>query len=120
MAEMIQDDACKLVIICERLIAEAAGVDTSDTHLRLRVEGFVQAVGYRHFVISQASRLGVDGWIRNRSDGTVEVLVSGPNTAVETLVGLCMKGPPGARVGNVELHRAEPPAEKGFHRRPLL
>lgn len=90
------------------------------THLRLRIEGFVQAVGYRNYVMSEASRLGVDGWVRNRSDGTVEALVSGPNAAVETLVGLCMKGPPGARVANVELHKAEPATEKGFHRKPAV
>ena len=47
------------------------------THLRLRIEGFVQAVGYRNYVISEATRLGVDGWVRNRTDGTVEALVSG-------------------------------------------
>ena len=47
------------------------------TSLRLRIEGFVQAVGYRNFAIDEAQRLGLDGWIRNRSDGTVEVLVSG-------------------------------------------
>jgi acylphosphatase len=91
-----------------------------DTHLRLRIEGFVQAVGYRNFVIAEATRLGVDGWIRNRADGTVEALVSGPNKAVETLVGLCMKGPPGSTVRNVELHKAEPAPEKGFRRRPSL
>jgi acylphosphatase len=90
------------------------------THLRLRIEGFVQAVGYRNFVIGEATRLGVDGWIRNRADGTVEVLVSGPNAPVETLVGLCMKGPPGATVRDVEMHKAEAPAEKGFRRRPSL
>ncbi len=94
--------------------------DSDLTHMRLRIEGFVQAVGYRNFVISEAARLGVDGWIRNRSDGTVEVLVSGPNKAVETLIGHCMKGPPGSRVGNVELHKAEAAAEKGFRRRPSL
>jgi len=94
--------------------------DSDLTHMRLRIEGFVQAVGYRNFVISEAARLGVDGWIRNRSDGTVEVLVSGPNKAVETLIGHCMKGPPGSRVGNVEVHKAEPAAEKGFRRRPSL
>jgi len=90
------------------------------THLRLRIEGSVQAVGYRNFVITEAARLGVDGWIRNRSDGTVEALVSGPNALVETLIALCMRGPPGARVANVEMHRAEPPAEKGFRGRPTL
>jgi acylphosphatase len=94
--------------------------DDEQTHLRLRIEGFVQAVGYRNFVIGEAARLGIDGWIRNRSDGTVEALVSGPNAAVETLVGFCMKGPPGSTIKNVELHKAEAPAEKGFKRRPSL
>ena len=95
--------------------------DSDDlTHLRLKIEGFVQAVGYRKFVSAEATRLGIDGWIRNRSDGAVEVLVSGPNAAVEALVALCMKGPPGSTVRDVELHKAEPPAEKGFKRRPSL
>jgi acylphosphatase len=94
--------------------------DEEQTHLRLRIEGFVQAVGYRNYVIAEATRLGLDGWIRNRSDGTVEALVSGPNSAVEILVGFCMKGPPGSTVKNVELHKAEAPEEKGFKRRPLL
>jgi len=87
------------------------------TSLRLKIEGFVQAVGFRHFVIAEAQKLGLDGWVRNRFDGSVEVLACGPNAAVETLVGICMRGPPGARVTNVELHRAEPPADKGFRRR---
>jgi acylphosphatase len=90
------------------------------TALRLRVEGFVQAVGYRHFAIEEATRLGLDGWIRNRTDGTVEILVSGPTKAVETFVAAAMRGPTGSRVKNVELHNAEPPAEKGFRRRPSV
>ncbi|HJW41538.1 MAG TPA: acylphosphatase [Rhizomicrobium sp.] len=90
------------------------------THLRLRIEGFVQSVGYRNFVIAEAMRLGVDGWIRNRADGTVEALVSGPNKNVETLVGLCMKGPPGSTIRNVEMHKADPAEEKGFKRRPSV
>ena len=90
------------------------------THLRLRIEGKVQGIGYRDYVVGEAARLGVDGWIRNRGDGTVEALVSGPNAMVELLVGLCMKGSPGATVRDVELHKAEAPAEKGFRRRPTL
>lgn len=90
------------------------------TSLRLRIEGFVQAVGYRNFAIIEARKLALDGWIRNRTDGTVEVLVSGPTKTVETFVALCMRGPPGARVNNVELHNAEPPEAKGFNRRPSL
>jgi acylphosphatase len=90
------------------------------TSLRLRIEGFVQAVGYRNFVIAEAGKLGLDGWIRNRSDGTVEVLVSGETKAVEAIVAACMRGPEGSRVKNVDLHNSEPPAEKGFHRRPSV
>ena len=94
--------------------------DDDLTSLRLRIEGFVQSVGYRNYAIQEARRLRLDGWVRNRFDGTVEVLISGPNKDVETFVGLCIKGPPGARVENVELHRAEPPENKGFNRRPSL
>ncbi len=90
------------------------------TALRFRIEGFVQAVGYRHYIIEEANRLGLDGWVRNRSDGTVEALASGPTKAIETFFTVCAKGPPGSRVANVEMHKAEPPAEKGFKRRPSL
>jgi len=86
------------------------------TTLRLRIEGLVQAVGYRQFTIGEARRLKLDGWVRNLADGSVEVLVSGPTKAVETFVGLCMRGPPSARVTNVDLQRAEPPQVKGFRR----
>jgi len=94
--------------------------DDDFTHLRLRIEGFVQTVGYRNYVIGEATRLGVDGWVRNRADGTVEALVSGPNKNVETLIALCMKGPPGSTIRNVEMHKADPAEEKGFRRRPSL
>jgi acylphosphatase len=54
------------------------------------------------------------------SDGTVEALISGPTPAVETFVALAMRGPAGSKIKNVELHNTEPPAEKGFHRRPSV
>jgi acylphosphatase len=88
------------------------------TSLRLKVKGFVQLVGYRNFTIVEARKLGLDGWVRNRFDGTVEILVSGPTKTVEIFVGICMRGPPSARVEDVEIHKAEPPEVKGFNRRP--
>jgi acylphosphatase len=94
--------------------------DDDLTTLRLRIEGFVQAVGYRNFAIEEAKKLGLDGWIRNRSDGTVEAIVSGGTKAVELFVQACMRGPTGSRVANIEMGPAEPPAEKGFRRRPSL
>jgi acylphosphatase len=91
------------------------------TTLRLRIEGFVQAVGYRNFMITEATRLGLDGWVRNRSDGTVEALVSGPQKTVEALVQLAMHGHPPSRVKSVDIHNAEQTqVEKGFHRRPSI
>ncbi len=88
--------------------------------LRFRIEGFVRAVGYRNYVIVEANKLGLDGWVRNRADGTVEALASGPVKAIEAFFTVCARGPAGARVTNVEMQKAEPPAEKGFHRRPSL
>jgi acylphosphatase len=90
------------------------------TTMRLRIEGFVQAVGYRNFCIEEAKKLGLDGWVRNRSDGTVEALVSGANAAVELFIAAAMRGPDGSKIKNVELHNAEPPGEKGFSRRPSV
>jgi acylphosphatase len=84
------------------------------TTLRLRIEGNVQGIGYRFFAVDEARRLGLDGWIRNRSDGSVEALVSGPTKKVESFVAVCMRGPSGARVTNVDMHTADPPSERGF------
>jgi len=94
--------------------------ETEITTLRLRIEGFVQAVGFRYFVMEEARKLGIDGWIRNRSDGSVEALASGSTKSVEAFVAVCMRGPPGARVKNVDLHPADLPAEPGFRRRPSV
>ncbi len=94
--------------------------DDDLTTLRLRIEGAVQAVGYRYFAVEEARRLRLDGWIRNRSDGTVEALASGSTSAVEVFVAACMRGPPGARVTNVDMHKADPPNEHGFHSRPTV
>jgi acylphosphatase len=91
------------------------------TTLRLRIEGFVQAVGYRNFMITEATRLGLDGWVRNRSDGTVEALVSGPQKHVEALVQLAMHGHSQSRVKSVDIHNEEKAqVEKGFYRRPSV
>jgi len=94
--------------------------DDEFTHLRVRVEGQIQGVGYRDFVVDMATRMGVQGWIRNRSDGTVEALVSGKNSDVKRLIGQMTLGPKGARVTSYELHRAEPANQPGFNKRPTL
>ena len=90
------------------------------TCLRFRIEGHVQAVGYRNFVMSEARKLGLDGWVRNRADGTVEALAAGPTKAIEEFFVSCSRGPSGSRVDNVQMESAELPREKGFRRRSSI
>jgi acylphosphatase len=73
------------------------------------VRGEVQGVGFRYFVVRQARVAGVEGWVRNRPDGTVECLAQGPREAVERLREAIRRGPPGAWVAEVE-ERWETPA----------
>ena len=70
---------------------------------RVIVEGFVQGVGYRDFARRAALRLGVSGWVRNRSDGTVEALIAGAPADVEAMLGEMRRGPGGAAVANLWL-----------------
>src|SRR5271166_3262705 len=70
---------------------------------RVLVEGFVQGVGYRDFARHAALRLGVSGWVRNRSDGTVEALIAGAPADVEAMLGEMRRGPRGAAVANLRL-----------------
>jgi acylphosphatase len=68
---------------------------------RVVVEGYVQGVGYREFTRRAALRLRVFGWVRNRSDGTVEALIYGAPVAVEALVAEMRSGPRSAVVNSV-------------------
>lgn len=85
---------------------------------RLVIAGRVQGVGYRDWLARKARALGVDGWVRNRADGTVEALVRGEADAVETLLRQCRRGPMMADVTDVRTLPADPPAEPGFYRWP--
>lgn len=71
------------------------------------VRGQVQGVGYRWFVQREAARLGLEGWVANQLDGSVEVVAEGPEAALSELVLLLWEGPVGAHVGGVSA-RHEP------------
>jgi acylphosphatase len=69
---------------------------------RVIVHGRVQGVGYRAFVCSEATRHGIEGWVRNRRDGTVEAVFGGEVPDVAAMIEACRAGPRGARVERVE------------------
>ena len=69
--------------------------------LLVTIRGRVQGVGYRAWVEYQAMACGLEGWVRNRRDGSVEALFAGPARAVAEMVALCRHGPPSARVAAV-------------------
>jgi len=82
--------------------------------VRLCITGRVQGVGYRVWATRSAATLGLRGWVRNRSDGSVEVLATGAPEDVAALVEACRQGPYGARVTAVTVADAEDDGSLGF------
>lgn len=85
----------------------------AERSVRVVVSGRVQGVWFRAWTEKEARARAVDGWVRNRSNGTVEALFAGPADAVETMIGLCRRGPPHAQVADVAV--AEAPGEDAPH-----
>lgn len=84
---------------------------------RLLISGRVQGVNYREAMRHKAERLGVTGWVRNRRDGGVEAVVDGEKEAVEAIIAWARRGPPSARVTDVQV--SEHPGSFGsFERLP--
>src|SRR5271155_3493679 len=69
--------------------------------LLVTIRGRVQGVGYRAWIEYQATAVGLEGWVRNRRDGSVEALFAGPGRLVADMVALCRHGPPSSRVDAV-------------------
>jgi acylphosphatase len=86
---------------------------------RLVVTGRVQNVFYRDWLVEQATALGVDGWVRNRADGSVEAVAAGAPEKVEALIARARQGSPASRVAGVAVSEDEigEPLE-GFAKRP--
>jgi len=66
------------------------------------IRGRVQGVGFRYFLLARATQLGLQGWVRNNDDGTVELLAEGPRAALERLKQAAEEGPRQARVERVD------------------
>ena len=87
-----------------------------DTRLHAYVRGRVQGVGFRHFVLTSAQNLGVDGWVRNLWDGRVEVLAEGSKEDLENLLIRLKRGPSSSYVADVTTEWLPATGEfSGFH-----
>lgn len=87
------------ILVTERTVRQA---------LHLYVSGRVQGVGFRDFTRSQARRLAVTGWVRNLSDGRVEIWAEGEPRALSAFVEQVRRGPRAARVTDVRMEQATP------------
>ncbi|CAK27659.1 MAG: acylphosphatase [Synechococcus sp. MED-G67] len=85
---------------------------------RFRIRGLVQGVGYRAGCCRRAQELGLAGWVRNCSDGSVEVQAEGDEQRLTELRVWCEGGPPGARVDSVDGSRVATTGADWFEIRP--
>ena len=84
------------------------------TRRRVVVHGRVQGVFYRGSTVERAREVGVNGWVRNRPDGTVEAVFEGSAEQVAEMVRYCREGPPWARVERIEEFEEAPEDLGGF------
>ena len=83
-------------------------------------QGRVQGVWFRAWTAEKATALGLNGWVRNRTDGTVEAVFSGPADKVDAMLTKAKKGPMLARVDDILTKEIEPPTEVGFFKRDTV
>ncbi len=88
--------------------------------LHATITGSVQGVGFRYFVVDNARPRGLTGWVRNRSDGSVEIVAEGPRLTLDRLVAQLQRGPQRAVIESFECDWLEPTGEyRGFSVRRL-
>jgi acylphosphatase len=80
----------------------------SDAIRHVTISGRVQGVGYRYFVDREARSRDLEGWVRNRRDGSVEAVFAGSADAVAAMIAACRRGPSSARVEAVQDEAANP------------
>lgn len=88
----------------------------SARRVHLHIHGRVQGVFFRDTARQRAESLGLTGWVRNAEDGSVEMVVEGPEDAVEQFVGWAHRGPSRARVERVDVENEEPEGSPGRFR----
>jgi acylphosphatase len=81
------------------------------SRFQARVHGRVQGVGFRQYTSERATSQGLNGFVRNQWDGTVEVVAEGPETDINEFLAWLHTGPPFARVTRVDVHWQVPTGE---------
>lgn len=71
--------------------------------LHFLISGQVQGVGFRYAMCAEARRLGLAGWVRNRTDGSVEAVAVGDQAALRLLAQWARRGPPASEVERVDV-----------------
>jgi acylphosphatase len=87
------------------------------TRALVQIRGRVQGVGFRYSVVARARSLGLGGWVRNRTDGSVEAAFEGDAEQVGSMVDWCRRGPAGADVRSIDVEWTEPEGESVFQMR---
>lgn len=88
--------------------------------VRVVISGKVQGVWYRAWSREQAVERGLNGWVRNRRDGSVEAVFSGTADAVEAMLAACREGPSRAAVSDVAVSAWDEAVEPGFRQLPTV
>lgn len=89
----------------------------------IKIKGRVQGIGFRRWAVAKAQEIGgISGWVHNESDGSVEILMSGEEEALDQMILACQKGSTFSRVDKVEYvvgRRSSflPPVEQGVFKR---
>jgi acylphosphatase len=91
-------------------MAGGVGVRT----VRVRIRGRVQGVGYRYWTERVAGELGLSGFVRNRRDGSVEAVFSGPPDEVAEMIERCRDGPASAQVASMDVEEGAAAPPPGF------
>jgi acylphosphatase len=86
----------------------------SPARLHAIVTGIVQGVNFRWFTRRHATELSLTGYVRNRPDGSVEIVAEGPRDALERLLDFVRVGPPSAVVDNVKVEWSAPSGEFAY------
>ena len=85
--------------------------------VHVTITGRVQGVGFRAWTVWEAEERGLQGWVRNRRDGSVEAVFAGPSAEVEDMLAACRQGPSLARVLDLQVDAWDGPLDPGFEAR---